>query len=464
MLLVHERASLQMSEQSNKGSLNAKALQVPGSKSSVAPRRTSAKDVDIKENTGKRHLGKANTLVMRSLDQLARKYTSNGEADANNQLQEVLDSHTGLMLFSNHLHSEYSSENIQFWEAARDFPLHPSLKECRRLVQLYIMEGSEFQINISQAVRNQVIEESGELGEVEPDEAVWKTRRDLFELAKLEIFQLMVRDSFPRFRRSQLYRVYKKKLAIDQAQETRSEAKRRVENPCKSPDCGREAKQHGYCETHVKQQQEKSQALLDQIEASYTAMGRPASSLTLQDVLDHQLGSCFFAHHCAIEVKEAGESRLQGETAKAQINPQHYYNCYKLIAEFKHAPSFNTASLCVANHLEAGAPCPVEISSTCRATVLGIIDPLRKEARAASGEAPNTPTRSLVALTAGGDKSVDVDVFSAVSAPPVDTFDEVAKTVLQALGEVFTRFVCSPWFEPCKVQMSDWDDSASLHD
>lgn len=442
-----------MTEQSNKGSLVAKALNVPGSKPLVASRRTSNKDVDVKENTGKRHLGKANTLVMRSLDQLARKYTSNGEGDAGGQLQEVLDNHTGLMLFSNHLLSEYSSENIQFWEAARDFPRNPSLKECTRLVQLYIMEGSEFQINISQVVRNQVMEEFGELGGSEPDASVWKTKRDLFELAKLEIFQLMVRDSFPRFRRSQLYKLYKKKLAIDQAQEARSEAKRRVENPCKSHECGREAKLHGLCDEHQKLQQEKSQALLDQIEASYAAM-KPPPALTLQDVLDHQLGSCFFAHHCAIEVKEAGESRLQGGTVKTQINPQHYYNCYKLISEFKHSPSFNTASLCVANHLEAGAPCSVEISASCRDNILGIIAPLRKVAREALGEAPLTPTRSAQA-----DNPLDVDVFSAVPAPAADIFDEVALTVLQALSEVFTRFVSSPWFEPCKAQMIDWDDS-----
>jgi hypothetical protein len=445
-----------MTDSSHKGSLIGKALNVPASRP-VAPRRTSGKDVDVKENMGKRQQGKANTLVMRSLDQLARKYTSNGDGDASGQLQEVLDNHTGLMLFSNHLHSEYSSENIQFWEAARDFPHTPSLKECRRLVQLYIMEGSEFQINISQVVRNQVIEESGELGESEPDAAVWKTRRDLFELAKLEIFQLMVRDSFPRFRRSQLYRLYKKKLAIDQAQETRSEAKRRVENPCKSSGCGREGVQHGYCESHGKIQQEKSQALLDQIEASYTAM-KNTPSLTLQDVLDHPLGSCFFAHHCAIEVKEAGESRLQGGTVKAKINPQHYYNCYKLISEFKHAPTFNTASLCVANHLETGAPCPVDISAGCRSTILGTIDPLRRAAREALGEAPLTPTRTL----GQGDKPLDVDVFSAIPAPAADIFDEVAQTVLQALGEVFTRFVSSPWFEPCKAQMIDWDDSGSV--
>lgn len=295
-------------------------LLVPAARSAVlAPRRTSGKD-DVKLDLGKRNQGKANTLVMRSLGQLARKYTSNGDGGESCQLQEVLDNHTGLMIFSNYLHSEYSSENIQFWEAARDFPQKPNLRECKRLIQLYIIEGSEFQINLSQAVRQQVIEEGAELGEVEPDGTVWKTRKDLFELAKTEIFQLMARDSFPRFRRSQLYRLYKKKLAMDQAKATRSEARRRVDNPCKFDECGREAKEHGYCDAHAKLHQAQNQAALDQIECSYAALGR---GLSLREVMDHQLGSCFFAHHCALEVKEAGEIRLQGGVVQeAEINPR----------------------------------------------------------------------------------------------------------------------------------------------
>lgn len=390
--------------------------------------------------------GKANTLVMRTLETIAKKYAAHGE-DTLPLMQELLSTQTGIMFFSNHLAGEYSSENIQFWEAVRDFPQNPSLKECTRIVDLYIRENAEFEVNILQLVRQQILEEYQELGDTEPDPAVWVYKKNLFELAKNEVFGLMHRDSFPRFRRSRLYRLYKQKLALDTAIENRTEHKNRVN--CGHPRCPKEGRMKGFCAEH--EMDSSPQGALNQLAQVLHGID---SQLTLQMVLDHPLGSSFFAHYCSLELKTAGETRLQGLKQRTGINPVHYFNCYKLILEFKQSGSYNAASLIVANHLEKHAPCAVSIEGELRTTILKAVDQSRNSAKGG-----NSSTRSSVHP---GEQPLEVfaEKFADEVDPlPADTFEEVTKVILEALDPVFSRFEASRWYVPCKTQMRDWDVS-----
>jgi len=300
------------------GDATAEAKQKARGVNRMLPRRASRRTLaelqtEVKLLSAKTsNPGKANTLVMRTLETIAKKYAAHGE-DTLPLMQELLSTQTGIMFFSNHLAGEYSSENIQFWEAVRDFPQNPSLKECKRIVDLYIRENAEFEVNILQLVRRQILDEFQELGETEPEPAVWVYKKDLFELAKNEVFGLMHRDSFPRFRRSRLYRLYKQKLALDTAIENRTEHKNRVN--CGHPRCPKEARVKGFCVDH--ELDSSPQGALNQLAQVLHGID---SQLTLQTVLDHPLGSSFFAHYCSLEFKTAGEVRLQGLKQKAGIN------------------------------------------------------------------------------------------------------------------------------------------------
>lgn len=412
--------------------------------------------------------GKANTLVMRTLDAIAKKYTNHGE-DTLPLMQEVLSTQTGIMFFSNHLAGEYSSENIQFWEAVRDFPQNPSLKECRRIIDLYIREKSEFEVNILQLVRQQILEEFAELGEEEPDFSIWVHKKNLFELAQNEVFNLMHRDSFPRFRRSRLYRLYKQKLALDTAAENRSEHKNRGAD-CAHIRCGKEARVKGFCLEH--EQEGSAQTQLHQLAQVLSHIDCPA--LSLQNVLDHPLGSSFFAHFCSLELKTAGEVRLQG-IQRSGVNPVHYFNCYKLILEFKTSQSYNAASLIAANHLEKNAPCAVEINDQLRETVVKDLEHSRDSANLAHIARSATPplstnndssSNSSSSSSSGSSDQPPLELFAEkfvdeVEPLPADMFDEVVKVIIRELDPIFTRFEASRWYTPCKNQMRDWDLSLS---
>jgi regulator of G-protein signaling len=437
-----------------RSSYSGESKQKPRGINRMLPRRASRRTLaelqtEVKLLSAKTvNPGKANTLVMRTLDAIAKKYTNHGE-DTLPLMQEVLSTQTGIMFFSNHLAGEYSSENIQFWEAVRDFPQNPSLKECRRIVDLYIREKSEFEVNILQLVRHQVLAEFEELGDAEPDSSVWTYKKNLFELAQNEVFNLMHRDSFPRFRRSRLYRLYKQKLALDTAAENRSEHKNRVN--CAHPRCGREARVKGFCLEH--EEESSTQGQLNHL--AQVLHGIDSPPLTLQNVLDHPLGSSFFAHYCSLELKTAGEVRLQG-IQRSGINPVNYFNCYKLILEFKTSQSYNAASLIAANHLERNAPCAVDLSDGLRENILKALEQSRNCANLASSLASmrnNTPPEEPLEVGF-------IEKFADEVEPlPAETFEDVLKVILPALDPIFVRFEASRWYMPCKNQMRDWDMS-----
>ncbi|XP_067314541.1 regulator of G-protein signaling 4 [Pseudorasbora parva] len=102
----------------------------------------------------------------------------------------------GRKAFASFLQSEYSQENIEFWEACEDFKQTSADKmnlKARMIFDQYVDADSPREVNLDSATREQ-------------------TRKNLercdascFEEAQSKIFTLMEKDSYRRFLKSKLF-------------------------------------------------------------------------------------------------------------------------------------------------------------------------------------------------------------------------------------------------------------------
>ncbi|KAK1796681.1 hypothetical protein P4O66_009705 [Electrophorus voltai] len=108
----------------------------------------------------------------------------------------LIKNEVGRVAFTTFLKSEFSQENIEFWEACEDFKRMPTENmelKAKQIFEQYIDVDSPEQVNLDSATREE-------------------TRRNLekcdiscFDEAQSKIFILMEKDSYRRFLKSQLF-------------------------------------------------------------------------------------------------------------------------------------------------------------------------------------------------------------------------------------------------------------------
>jgi hypothetical protein len=112
------------------------------------------------------------------------------------------------------LETEFATENLLFYEDCQRFAelckqegsLSPKVKEeAEKIMRVYISTSSLSAVNISHKIRSNLMEVRNELN----NQDLRHLKPDLFEDAKVEIFLLLVRDSYQRFKCHPTY----KKLA-----------------------------------------------------------------------------------------------------------------------------------------------------------------------------------------------------------------------------------------------------------
>ena len=117
---------------------------------------------------------------------------------AKSELKHVLEHPHGLKAFTDFLKIELADENIVFWSAHREYSKNPSNQAAINLYELYLSEKAALQVNIPGTMRSE-IKKNIDAGEGGPD---------VFIMADKEIYKLMVRDNFARFRKSDLFKTF----------------------------------------------------------------------------------------------------------------------------------------------------------------------------------------------------------------------------------------------------------------
>uniref|UniRef100_H3C5F3 Si:ch211-196h16.12 n=1 Tax=Tetraodon nigroviridis TaxID=99883 RepID=H3C5F3_TETNG len=105
-------------------------------------------------------------------------------------LESLLTSKSGLQAFQAFLRSEYSEENLKFWLACEDYKDAPSKTKASSICSQFINPDAPQEVNLDAETREALLSVMGSLG------------ADTFNTAQQRIYNLMAKDSFPRFLRS----------------------------------------------------------------------------------------------------------------------------------------------------------------------------------------------------------------------------------------------------------------------
>lgn len=133
---------------------------------------------------------------------------------------DIIDDPVGNAFFYHHCEREYSTENLEFYLGAAFLIGNKILKCARELLREHILAGADSQINIATESRiaienamNAFIEANG--GE-EADDSLEVNEEILeaFENSRVEVEELMYKDSFHRFLQSEDYEVCIEELDI----------------------------------------------------------------------------------------------------------------------------------------------------------------------------------------------------------------------------------------------------------
>ena len=116
------------------------------------------------------------------------------EATVTLNLRRMLLTDAGLTHVEKHMEREFSKENLTFWQACRSFRLSDErLAAGELLMAHYVRAGSEEEVNLPDAIRKSLVANFDALDGAEPAET-------FFAAAEEEIFKLMERDAFARFK------------------------------------------------------------------------------------------------------------------------------------------------------------------------------------------------------------------------------------------------------------------------
>ncbi|XP_029994874.1 regulator of G-protein signaling 5 [Sphaeramia orbicularis] len=108
-------------------------------------------------------------------------------------LESLLNNKTGLEVFRGFLQSEFSEENLEFWLACEDYRVSPSNLQRTKADGIYsqfINPDAPQEVNLDAETREGLLS-------VMDSPCV-----DTFNKAQQRIYNLMAKDSFPRFLRS----------------------------------------------------------------------------------------------------------------------------------------------------------------------------------------------------------------------------------------------------------------------
>ena len=120
------------------------------------------------------------------------------QATINLNLSHLLDSNQGAAAFGAQLQKEYSGENLAFWQAVRAYRALTDdaerLRRAREVAAEFVEEGAPSQVNLPSSV-------ASALGAaLKESERAAEAPAGLFDRASDEIFSLMEKDTFSRFK------------------------------------------------------------------------------------------------------------------------------------------------------------------------------------------------------------------------------------------------------------------------
>ena len=126
-------------------------------------------------------------------------------ARENFRLDDVLSFPVGIARFEDFLTSEFCVENLQFWLGVQKYKsdhasmsVRKSSKMAHTIFKNFVQTGATWQVNISDVRRREIQTAiSAESGSKLPE--------DLFAAAEHDIYEIMLRDSFPRFKKSRAF-------------------------------------------------------------------------------------------------------------------------------------------------------------------------------------------------------------------------------------------------------------------
>lgn len=108
-------------------------------------------------------------------------------------LDTLLNSKGGRQAFREFLRSEFSEENLEFWLACEDYrvtSLNLQKTKCSSIYSQFIHPDAPQEVNLDAETREALLSVTG------------SPRADTFSNAQQRIYNLMAKDSFPRFLRS----------------------------------------------------------------------------------------------------------------------------------------------------------------------------------------------------------------------------------------------------------------------
>ena len=120
------------------------------------------------------------------------------EATVTLNLKRMLLTETGLEHVGRHMEKEFSKENLTFWQEARAFhtlAADERLAAATKLIEHYVRNGAEEEVNLPDKIKKST------LGAYEACKIVAEAPPPaLFAEAEEEIFKLMERDAYARFK------------------------------------------------------------------------------------------------------------------------------------------------------------------------------------------------------------------------------------------------------------------------
>eukprot|EP00106_Octopus_bimaculoides_P016879 XP_014784321.1 PREDICTED: regulator of G-protein signaling 4-like [Octopus bimaculoides] len=154
-------------------------------------------------------LGKYEEFIKKDRENEPQNISDHGQVNPNdtkdkyNKWKEsfvsMINDDEGFSIFRDYLTSQYCDENLDFWKAVEDFRIEPDDTQIRAragaIYKRFIMKGAPRCINLRSKSREK-------LGE----QLKGPITRSFFDEMQKEILEVMQRDPYQRFLRSEYYR------------------------------------------------------------------------------------------------------------------------------------------------------------------------------------------------------------------------------------------------------------------
>jgi len=123
------------------------------------------------------------------------------EEDSMKALKQVLKSQSGVRFLKEFCEQIYCTENIFFWMEAEDFLNIPGGQRylesfARKIIHKFVIEGARMQINIPGKMAAEIVAH------------IDSPSREMFVPAQREVLDMMLQDTWPKFRASKHYQEY----------------------------------------------------------------------------------------------------------------------------------------------------------------------------------------------------------------------------------------------------------------